>query len=313
MKRTGLARNDLDLNLLQVVLAIYDAGSVMGAAKQLGMSQPGLSTALQRARTALGDPLFVRLAKGIEPTARTRRIVGTIRSILNSVEKQVVKSEEFDPKASTGELALVLTDVGEATLLPHVVNCLSAHVPTAIRTQMPALSELHKGMAEGTLDFVLGYFPDLHNASYQRAEITTTSYLCILSSSHPIRGSDISLAQFQRYGHVDVDLKTHSRLLLDDYLAGQGIHRRVQLRTPHFMSIPAIVAATDLIATVPASVVSALGLGESLRIARTDFPVPSFESSLYWHGSMQLDPRNRWLRELLVPYLRNSAKKMPRL
>ena len=313
MKRTGLARNDLDLNLLQVILAIHDAGSVMEAAKQLGMSQPGLSTALQRARTALGDPLFVRVAKGIEPTARTRKIVGPIRSILDSVSKEVIKSDDFDPKAYTGELALVLTDVGEATLLPHVVNYLVAHFPTAIRTQMPALSELHKAMAEGTLDFALGYFPDLHNASYRRAEITTTSYLCILSSSHPIREGGISLAQFERYGHVDVDLKTHSRLLLDDYLASRGIHRRVQLRTRHFMSIPAIVAAPDLIATVPSSVVSGLGLGASLRIARTDFPVPSFESSLYWHASMHLDPRNRWLRQMLAPQLRNAVKKTPLL
>ncbi|WP_444814826.1 LysR family transcriptional regulator [Variovorax davisae] len=313
MKRTGLARSDLDLNLLQVILAIHDAGSVMEAAKQLGMSQPGLSTALQRARTALGDPLFVRVAKGFEPTARTRKIVGPIRSILDSVNKEVIKSDDFDPKAYTGELALVLTDVGEATLLPHVVNYLGAHFPTAIRTQMPALSELHKAMAEGTLDFALGYFPDLHNASYRRAEITTTSYLCILSSSHPIREGGISLAQFERFGHVDVDLKTHSRLLLDDYLASRGIHRRVQLRTRHFMSIPAIVAATDLIATVPASVVSGLGLGASLRIARTDFPVPSFESSLYWHASMHLDPRNRWLRQMLAPQLRTAIKKTPLL
>src|SRR3954467_14363590 len=122
------------------------------------MSQPGLSTALQRARTALGDPLFVRVAKGIEPTARTRGIVGAIRSILDSVDKEIIKSDDFDPKAYTGELALVLTDVGEATLLPHVVNYLLAHFPTAIRTQMPALGELHKSMAEGTLDFALGYF-----------------------------------------------------------------------------------------------------------------------------------------------------------
>lgn len=62
----------LDLNLLRIILAVHDLVSVAAAAQVLDMSQLGLSTALQRTRTALKDLLFVRGTKRMEPTARTK-------------------------------------------------------------------------------------------------------------------------------------------------------------------------------------------------------------------------------------------------
>ena len=57
-----------DLNLLQVVVALDATRSVTGAAQELGMSQPGLSTALARLRKHFGDPMFVRTSEGMRPT-----------------------------------------------------------------------------------------------------------------------------------------------------------------------------------------------------------------------------------------------------
>ncbi|MCL6468478.1 MAG: LysR family transcriptional regulator, partial [Ralstonia sp.] len=50
---------NFDLNLLPILLALHDARSVSMAAQQLGMSQPGVSTALGKLRDAFDDPLFV--------------------------------------------------------------------------------------------------------------------------------------------------------------------------------------------------------------------------------------------------------------
>jgi hypothetical protein len=48
-----------DLNLLPAALAIYEAGSVSLAARQLGMSQPAVSTALGKLREVATVPLAV--------------------------------------------------------------------------------------------------------------------------------------------------------------------------------------------------------------------------------------------------------------
>jgi DNA-binding transcriptional LysR family regulator len=49
-----------DLNLLPVLVAIHEHGSVTSAAQHLGMSQSAVSTALARLRQKYGDPLFQR-------------------------------------------------------------------------------------------------------------------------------------------------------------------------------------------------------------------------------------------------------------
>ena len=59
---------DFDLNLLRVLVSLDDTRNVTRAAQQLGMSQSGLSTALNRLRLQFEDTLFVRTAGGMEPT-----------------------------------------------------------------------------------------------------------------------------------------------------------------------------------------------------------------------------------------------------
>ena len=86
------ATDHLDLNLLVVFDAIYSAGSVSRAAKALGMSQPAVSNALSRLREAIGDPLFTRLPRGIEATARARQLIGPVRQALLLVRSQLAES-----------------------------------------------------------------------------------------------------------------------------------------------------------------------------------------------------------------------------
>jgi DNA-binding transcriptional LysR family regulator len=86
-----------DMNLLSVAVAIYEAGSVSAAARRLGMSQPAVSTALNKLRTALGDPLFLRTPKGIEPTPRAVAVTASTKDILARVEEEVLAKGGFWP------------------------------------------------------------------------------------------------------------------------------------------------------------------------------------------------------------------------
>jgi DNA-binding transcriptional LysR family regulator len=58
----------LDLNLLTVFEAIYETGTVGGAADHLALSQSATSDALSRLREACNDDLFVRNRHGLSPT-----------------------------------------------------------------------------------------------------------------------------------------------------------------------------------------------------------------------------------------------------
>ncbi len=58
----------LDLNLLTVLDALLEEGSVMGAAERLRLSSPAVSRTLGRLRTVTGDDILVRTVHTMTPT-----------------------------------------------------------------------------------------------------------------------------------------------------------------------------------------------------------------------------------------------------
>ena len=62
--------SDLDARLLQLLVAVVEAGSITGAAQALGVTQSAVSHQLDKLRAITGDALFVKSGRGIVATAR---------------------------------------------------------------------------------------------------------------------------------------------------------------------------------------------------------------------------------------------------
>src|SRR6476659_1892016 len=59
-----------DAHLLLALDALFQTGSVTGAARRMNVSPPAMSHTLARLRLALADPLFVRAGNRLVPTPR---------------------------------------------------------------------------------------------------------------------------------------------------------------------------------------------------------------------------------------------------
>jgi DNA-binding transcriptional LysR family regulator len=87
----------LDLNLLKTFDALFVTRSASRAAEALGVGQPAVSHALGRLRNAIGDPLFIRTAGRMEPTARAQRLAEPVREALMAAGRALAIEESFDP------------------------------------------------------------------------------------------------------------------------------------------------------------------------------------------------------------------------
>ena len=76
---------DLDLNLLRVIVAVADTGSVTKAAAKLYLTQSAVSAALTRLAEALDAPMLVRHGRGAILTPRAVRLVTEVRPLLRTV------------------------------------------------------------------------------------------------------------------------------------------------------------------------------------------------------------------------------------
>src|SRR5579872_3745377 len=76
---------NLDLNLLSALDALLSAGSVTGAARQLGLSTSAMSRTLTRLRASTGDPLLVRAGRGLVPTPRAAELRARVHLLTRDV------------------------------------------------------------------------------------------------------------------------------------------------------------------------------------------------------------------------------------
>lgn len=300
--------SDLDLNLLRVLIAVDETRSVTLAAQRLGIGQPAVSSALTRLRTTLGDALFVRAARGMAPTPRALALIGPARRALEIILHDVVGRTEFTPQTSQQEFVIASSDIGEMVFLPRLLNRISQQAP-GVRLRMVSLAvePLRQAMESGEVDLALGYFPDLGGNNIYQQRLFDHSFVCVVRRDHPIRGARMTLRQFMQSRHLVVNAEGRSQEVFEAFLARRGIERQVVLTTRHFMTVPVIVAQSDLVATIPKALVSKFTSMTPIRPVIPPFAVPRYSLRQHWHRRVQQDAANQWLRGVVSDLFSNQG------
>lgn len=289
----------LNLNLLPITFALYDKRSVSGAAKALGMSQPAVSMALGKLRVHFNDPLFIRTARGVEPTPRAHALVKASRPLVAQLQEELLLDQAFDASRSARVFTFALSDVGEIVFLPRLIERLRAAAQhCAVRSVSMPPQLIARGLESGEIDLAVGYFPDLVQNSFFQQRLFTHHFACLMRAGHPRFAKRLSLKAFLEIEHAVVHAEGRSHELFEKLLERKRIRRKIVLRTPHFLSIPAILSRSDLMATVP----HALALyfarlaPREFAVAMPPFEVAGFDVKQHWHRRYHHDPRSGWLR-----------------
>jgi DNA-binding transcriptional LysR family regulator len=298
-----------DLNLLPIAFALYDELSVSRAARLLGMSQPAVSMALRRMREAFDDPLFIRIPSGITPTPRAHAIVQLARPLVQRLQQDLLKGEKFDAMTSTRTFTLALSDVGEMAFLPRVMESLRRQAPhCAIRSVAVPTGQLAHELEKGEIDLAIGYFPALALKNFRQRRVSTQRFACLMRADHPLRSERLSVADFLAAEHIVIRAEGRSQEVAERFFERRKIRRNVALFTPHFLSVPFLVAQSNLVATVPRAVaVYFASMMPQLAVALPPFDITGFDLKLHWHRRFDNEPRSRWLRDQLATVFGNDS------
>ena len=290
-----------DLNLLPVLVTVYEHGSVTAAAEHLGMSQSAISTALAKLRLTYGDPLFHRVGHGMQPTARMRALIEPVREALSRVDGTFTSESVFNASTTARTFTLAMSDLGEMVFMPKILRRIRQLAPRAsVRSVAASATQIERGLETGEVDLAVGYFPDLREKSFADKHLFFHHFVCLLRAGHPITASTLSMSQFLSVEHAVVYGAGRTYEIFERYLKSKKIHRRVVLRTPHFMSIPFIISQSDLIVTVPHAVsVFVKSVHMNIRIAQPPMRTPKIDLKMHWHRNFQRDAKNRWLRDIV--------------
>jgi DNA-binding transcriptional LysR family regulator len=290
-----------DLNLLPIVVALYDELSVSRAAQELGMSQPAVSKALRRLRDTFDDDLFVRGPSGIVPTPRAHAIVRAARPHLQHLQEDLSKGERFDPATSTRPIVLGLSDIAEMAFLPSILDHVRAHAPKCpVRTVTAPDSHLAEALEKGDVDVAAGYFPALALRNFRQRRLTQHGFACLMRAGHPLWKNRLTVSAFLAAEHIVVRRQGRSQDILERFIERRKMRRKIAMYTSNVLSVPFIVMDTQLVATLPYAIVTRFAsITSQVAAALPPFDL-TYDLKLHWHRRFDNEPRSIWLREQLA-------------
>ncbi|MDZ5457539.1 LysR family transcriptional regulator [Azohydromonas lata] len=297
---------DLDLNLLRLFDTVYRTRNISRAAEQLGLSQPATSQALTRLRLAVGDHLFERTPGGVRPTQRAERLAQSVQAGLALLEAGLTDEDAFDPLASSAELRLHLTDIGEARFLPELMAEMRRVAPgMQVQARTWAQSEIALALDNGDIHFAIGFLPEIGNTA--RTDLLTDRYVLLMRAGHPLADQlgrrSLNLQQLQQLDLVAV--RSHAQTLR--ILHSLNLERRIRLMTSTFLALPAIVRDTDLAVLMPRAIASGFEPADRFQVLDARLPTDDFTVALHWSRRHEHLPMQRWARELLVRLFQASS------
>lgn len=283
----------LNGQLLQLLLAVLEEGSVTRAAQRLGVTQSAVSHLLDKLRDITGDPLFVKSGRGIVPTAKAEAMAQPSRLLLEDMQR-LVTAEQFDPGTLQVCFTIAANDMQRDLLLPPLLRKLRQQAPLVSLHTIPSGVPSADMLRDGNCQLVLSPRPPDATDIVQK-RLFETPYRVFYDAAE--RAAPSSLADYLACEHVSVLYHPRRALDIDQWLQTQGIKRRMAVTVPGFAGIAAFLQGSPWLATVPGL------LGQTMlrnfASCTLPLPCPSLPMYMLWHLRHQHDPVQRWLRQSL--------------
>ncbi len=289
----------IDLNLLKAFDALMTERAVTRAAGRIGLSQPAMSHALSRLRSLFVDELFVRSATHMEPTARAREIAPLVTAAIEHIEAALRLVAGFDPATRTMTFTAGMAEYAEIALVGPLARSFAGEAPGATLRLLPATGrEVVEQLERGTVDVAVAHVNNVP-AHIEAAVLLRDPFVVVARHDHPVAARPMSLEAYAAQNHILVSPRGATTGALDRILVDFGLKRRIALLVATYLAVPATLAGSGLIATVPRRV--AAQIATNAAIAITSLPIDFATTvSMAWHRRSSGDPAQSWFRNLLT-------------
>lgn len=296
--------NTVDLNLFLVFRAIYTTGSVTRAGDAVNMTQSAVSNALKRLRERFNDALFFRTPTGMVPTPLADELIGLVEEGLLKFTQAIDQAQRFEPNKSKRMFRMAINDIGQLVLMPGLLAAARIVAPM-VRFETVGSSteeETRNLLVDGKVDIAVGSWPSMGNGILE-AKLCDETFVALMNKDHPFQGEQLSIDEYLAAEHIAYRPSGASDAALESTLHSHGVlaRRNVVLTAAHSMGLESVVAASQLLLTVPSRLALAMVQARTdLRLVQLPFQVAPFPVRQQWHSRFDTDRANVWLRALVA-------------
>jgi DNA-binding transcriptional LysR family regulator len=308
-----MPRGSLDFNLLVALHALLEENSVTRAAERLGISQPGMTHALNKLRALFDDPLLIRLENKMYPTELASSLMVSLDELMRISDEILHHSESFDPATCQIEFKMFLEDTGQTVMAAALYQQLSTVAPKAKLRLIRQATE--DDFHRGNVDLILWHRP--LDGPFFKQVACESRYVTIARKGNPVlKQAPLTLAEFAEAPqvtmegcgpfHVDIDAT------IDRQLADADLVRNKVIAISSLLAVKRLVGSTDLIATVPDVLLTAYEPDVKLEIVKTALDLKPVDVYLIWHQRTNAHPAHRWFRSFILEQYDRFNGKQPK-
>ena len=284
----------LDGNSLTTFVTVLEEMSVSRAAERLNVTQSAVSHTLDKLRVIFDDPLFVRVGRGIESTARARELQAPVESVLDDL-KSLTNHREFDPLAEEMEFTIAANDFPIQLIFPKLLRELSEEgIHPRIRfipSGIPSVSILRASRYRLLITPTPPDDPELEKVSLIRSKM-------VIFYDSKVGKPPRTKKQFAESNYVEVRFSdTESSLMALPAFDPTFMNPPI-VSVPNFGSLAPMIKGTDRITTQIAAM--KFGLLRELESTPLPFKTDPIDLFLIWHRREHEDPAHQWFRQRII-------------
>lgn len=290
------------LRQLEILLAVFESGSIKGAAASLHLTQPTISMQLKKLAEAIGMPLYDLVGRKIIFTEAGMELISAAKRVLDEFSRLEMSLANLRGlTAGTLKLAVVTTS---KYFIPHLLGPFCDRYPEVdIRLKVGNRQQIIDRLRSGEDDFCVFSHPP-EDIDFERIEFLGNPLVAIAPPDHPLgkkkqlRWSDIADEPF-----LMRESGSGTRYAIEEFMR----KRRYTLKTR--MTIESNEAIKHAVMSgLGISILSAhtLVFGEQNRLSRLnvrDLPIVS-----HWYFTWLKAKRPSLIAEAFLEYLQSEGR-----
>ncbi|TFF22020.1 LysR family transcriptional regulator [Jiella endophytica] len=228
----------LNLRQLEILRAVVQYRTTIGAAERLGMSQPSISTAVRHIETVLGFKLFERVSNRLVPTDEALILLEESEPLFHL--RDAVNQRAADLKAGRiGRVRVASTAELSEAILPRVIaDYMTRHPQVQLALETRPLDSVLQTVENGLADvaFVIAAY-ERNALNYQT--LATLRAVCLCSKDDPLaRMSAVTARRLVERPMVGPQITNRIGLMISEAFRASGYDYRPNVET-RFMNAAA--------------------------------------------------------------------------
>ena len=299
----GILMKDFDYNLTKIFCILYDTKSLTLTANLLNISQPAVSQALKKLRSAYGDLLFVRSSGKMEPTLFSHKIIQNLKKSIELIELSLTHQGFNNSLPQKKKINITMSDLAQSYFIPPLCMLLD-HSNLDIQINVIQLSqdEIEINMRDGKLDFAIGNFPILKKQDINliSEKLFDDYFVLMVRDGHPLISDSVVDMEFNKnlkIIKINTNITGHTGII-DEILKGFDLEYRITI--PSYSAAPDIISKTDYGVIIPSSIAKKYNFYNQFKIFPIRSEINMIEVSIFYHKLFKNDSTVNWVRDIFV-------------